>query len=101
MLCFLQREATALGLTVPMRICEVEAQLDLWCPPRAYAYRPPGLVNPGLSQKKKAKNKRQYRRIQKLWRKERGRAIQECLTGIPDGPSAMPPGMGAYRERSH
>ena len=94
----LLQESNSLGLTVPSSIREVEAQVNLWCPPRAYAYRPPGLVNPRLSQKKKAKSKRQYRRIQKLWKKDRGRAIQECIVGIPDGPTALPPGTGAYWE---
>ena len=92
------QESLSLGIASPSSIREVETQVDLWCPPRTYAYRPPGLVNPRLSQNKKAKSKRQYRRIQKLWRKDRGRAIQECLTGIPDGPTALPPNMGEYWE---
>ena len=91
-------ESNSLGIAVPISICEVEAQVDLWCPPRTYAYRPPGVTPPGLSQRKRAKSKRNFRRIQKLWRKDRGRAIQECIVGIPDGPTALPPGTGAYWE---
>ena len=49
------REAEALGLSIPSQICEVEAQVNQWNPPRAYAYRPPGLVKQGLSQKKRVK----------------------------------------------
>ncbi|MPC38978.1 hypothetical protein E2C01_032499 [Portunus trituberculatus] len=79
----------ALGLTIPSRIEEVEAQVDLWCPPSAYTYKEPGRGGP-VSRNKKAKRKRDYRRIQKLWRKERGRAVKEIITGIPDGPPLIP-----------
>ena len=92
---YVQELSISLGLTVPSRIDEVEAQVDLWCPPRAYAYRPPGVGNQ-VSQEKKAKRKRQYRRIQRLWRKERGRAVKEIITGIPDGPPIIPPRMKEF-----
>ncbi|MPC69872.1 hypothetical protein E2C01_064104 [Portunus trituberculatus] len=45
--------SNALGLSVPTGIGEVEHQVDLWCPPSAYRYRPPGRGGP-VSQKKKA-----------------------------------------------
>ena len=79
----------ALGLTIPSRIEEVEAQVDIWGPPCAYVYKEPGSGGP-VSTNKKAKKKRDYRRIQKFWRKERGRAVKEIITGIPDGPPLIP-----------
>ena len=93
---YVQGMSVALGLTVPSRIEEVEALVDLWCPPRPYAYRPSGVGNPA-SQDKRSKRKRQFRRIKRLWHKERGWAVNEVLTGIPDGPSIIPPGMKNFR----
>ncbi|MPC23289.1 hypothetical protein E2C01_016331 [Portunus trituberculatus] len=41
-----QRTSYTLGLSVPTCIGEVEHQVDLWCPPSAYVYRPPGRGGP-------------------------------------------------------
>ncbi len=49
-----------------------------------------------VSNNPKAKHKRDYTRIQRMWQKERGRTIYEVLTGIPDGPPFIPPGMKTF-----
>ena len=57
MCTYVQELLMALGLTVPSRIYEVEALVDLWRPPRAYAYRPPSVDNQVSQEKKKPKEK--------------------------------------------
>ena len=57
MCTYVQELLMALGLTVPSRIYEVEALVDLWRPLRAYAYRPPSVDNQVSQEKKKPKEK--------------------------------------------
>ncbi|MPC74641.1 Retrovirus-related Pol polyprotein from type-1 retrotransposable element R2 [Portunus trituberculatus] len=75
---------------------EVEAQVDLWCPPRAYAYRLPGEGALVRSNNVRAKRRRDFRRIQRMWRQDRGRAVREIIVGIQDGPSINPPGLKTF-----
>ncbi|MPC75670.1 hypothetical protein E2C01_070062 [Portunus trituberculatus] len=91
----MQQLSHALGLSVPTCIGEVEHQVDLWCPPSACIYRPPGRGGP-VSKKRKAIKRRQYRRIQTLWHREGGLVVKEILESIPDGPPTIPPNMKAF-----
>ena len=91
----LRLASNALGISVPTCIEEVEDQVNAWLPSTPVAYKPPGLGQP-VSLKKKAIKVRAYRRIQRMWQKDRGRAIREVITGIPDGPTPSPSGLKQF-----
>ena len=80
----------SLGLAVPSDIGEVERQMESWIPEVAYTYRAPGL-EAVRAMGPSAVRRCRFRRVQRLWKLDRGRAVREVLADQPDGPSKTVP----------
>ena len=87
--------SNTLDLRPPRGIAEVEAAMEEWLPSKPYVYKASRM---GAAEELGCRKRRAtaYRRTQKQWKKDRGRAVRNILAGVPDGQPAQPLGLQTF-----
>lgn len=80
------------GLPFPQNITEVENQVKEWLPPKIYAYKPPPARPPVQHVNRSKERRAQFREIQRMWKRDRGKAAKGILSGVAAVSAVVPPG---------
>ena len=87
--------SNTLGISFPRSIEDVSNAMEGWIPSKTYTYKAPRMgAEEELGCRKRGITA--YRNTQRQWKRDRGRAVRNILAGVPDGPTAQPPGLQTF-----